>query len=94
MEEKKDIVICRCEDITLDMIRECIRNGADNLEEIKRTLRCGMGPCQGTTCMPLIRKELARYLGVSIDEIEMPTKRPPLLVTKFETILEGVEGEE
>ena len=90
----EDIIICRCEDITLGEIRQCIEDGATTLDEIKRILRCGMGPCQGTTCMPLIRRELARYLCVPIEEIELPTKRPPLLVTKFEPILEGKESEE
>ncbi|MBN2543495.1 (2Fe-2S)-binding protein [bacterium] len=92
--KREDIVICRCEDITLGEIRECIERGATTLEEIKRELRCGMGPCQGTTCMPLIRRELARYLCMPVEEIDLPTKRPPLIVSKFESILEGKESEE
>ena len=49
-----EIIICRCEDVTLSEVRELIQQGYTTLEEIKRVARCGMGPCQGKTCGPLI----------------------------------------
>ncbi|HEY3425240.1 MAG TPA: (2Fe-2S)-binding protein, partial [Negativicutes bacterium] len=42
-------IICRCEDLTVDEIRTLIANGSHTIEEIKRSCRCGMGPCQGRT---------------------------------------------
>ena len=53
-------IVCRCEDITKEEILEAIDGGYQTLEEIKRVLRCGMGPCQGRTCTPLIAGLLAR----------------------------------
>ncbi|HML34445.1 MULTISPECIES: (2Fe-2S)-binding protein [Sporomusa] len=71
------VIICRCEDITLKEIQEFIRQGTYTLEELKRECRCGMGPCQGRTCTPLIAQELATTLKTSIAGIAVPTFRPP-----------------
>ena len=88
---QNDIIVCRCEDITEKEITDAIEAGYDDIEELKRYLRVGMGPCQGKTCLPLIRKMLARHLGVSIDEIPVPAKRPPLALVRFKSILMGAE---
>jgi NAD(P)H-nitrite reductase large subunit len=87
--EEKMIIICRCEDLKLDEIRAAIADGYTDFEELKRFLRCGMGPCGGRTCLPLIRRELASYLGVAVEDIPMPTTRPPQQVTTFSAISIG-----
>lgn len=71
-------IVCRCEDITKEEILETIDEGYETLEELKRVLRCGMGPCQGRTCTPLIAGLLAKKTGKSVAEISRPTTRPPL----------------
>ncbi|QDR80708.1 (2Fe-2S)-binding protein [Sporomusa termitida] len=71
------VIICRCEDITLHDIQELIKQGKHSLEELKRECRCGMGPCQGRTCTPLIAQELAKALKVQAADIILPTFRPP-----------------
>ena len=73
----KDILICRCEDITREMILQCIEDGYRTIDEIKRVTRAGMGPCQGRTCRLLIAQELSRALGVPMEEVLMSTFRPP-----------------
>ncbi len=55
-----EAIVCRCEDITLKEIRSLIAGGMSELEEIKRACRCGMGPCQGRNCLPLVAQEVAR----------------------------------
>ncbi|MCD6420647.1 MAG: (2Fe-2S)-binding protein [Synergistetes bacterium] len=72
-----DVIVCRCEDVTLGQIREVIRRGYTDPEEIKRITRAGMGPCQGKTCRDIIIREVARITGKRIDEIPVPTYRPP-----------------
>ena len=71
-------MICRCEDITREKILECIADGYETLDEIKRVTRAGMGPCQGRTCRNLIANELSRAYGVPMEEVLMPTFRPPV----------------
>lgn len=70
-------IICRCEDITLEEVQTLIKSGQYTTEEIKRQCRCGMGPCQGRTCMPLIVKEIAAHTGKKISTVAMPAYRPP-----------------
>jgi bacterioferritin-associated ferredoxin len=74
----QNITICRCEDITLLDIKNAIDRGFGDFEELKRYLRVGMGPCQGRTCIPLIRAELAKLAGKAQSEIKVPTKRQPV----------------
>jgi len=78
MKNEDEVIICRCEDLTLAEIRETIADGYTTIEEIKRKTRLGMGPCRGTTCLGLIDGILAAHKGCSREEIDMPTNRPPL----------------
>lgn len=75
---KHPIIICRCENVTLDEIEKAIDEGFTDLESLKRKLRIGMGPCQGRTCIPLVARILARKLKKSPDELLIPTSRPPI----------------
>jgi len=79
MNNKDDkIMICRCEDVTREMILECIKAGYNTIDEIKRVTRAGMGPCQGRTCRHLIAVELSRAYNIPMEEILMPAFRPPV----------------
>lgn len=92
--DPKKVIVCRCEDITLHEVRELIRAGYHSVDEIKRILRCGMGPCQGKTCRPIILREIAGYLGKDVRELEMPTFRPPTTGVKIKAVAEGDKDEE
>lgn len=76
MEDKT--IVCRCEDLTLGEIRELIQEGFTTLDEIKRITRAGMGPCQGKTCGQIIAREIATATGQRMEEILLPTHRPPI----------------
>lgn len=65
------------EDLTRENILDCIRAGYCTIDEIKRVTRAGMGPCQGRTCRMLIAQELSAYYKIPMEEIMMPTFRPP-----------------
>jgi bacterioferritin-associated ferredoxin len=71
--------ICRCEDITEEEILEAIRAGFQTLDELKRRLRLGMGPCQGRTCLLLAARLLAQEKGQRIEDIPWQTSRPPVV---------------
>ena len=80
-------IVCRCEDITLEEIQELIAGGLTTVDEIKRLSRCGMGPCQGRTCRPLLMNELAKATGQDLDELKMPAFRPPAKPVKLGILL-------
>jgi NAD(P)H-nitrite reductase large subunit len=88
----KDTIICRCEDITYGEILEAIEMGMTSLNEIKRYLRAGMGPCQGRTCGRLIQQIISRQTGKPLSEIEPMTHRPPLKTVPIK-ILAGEKDE-
>ena len=67
--------LCRCEDVTQEEVIEALQNGAVSFEDLKRRLRCTMGPCQGKTCRNLITMEIARFKGVRPEKVDVPTYR-------------------
>ena len=76
--KKRSLVICRCEEITEDEIKEAILNGAHDLDAVKRATRAGMGLCQGRTCSKIIRNYISELAGTSLSEMKQVTIRPPL----------------
>lgn len=77
-EVKNGKLVCRCEEVTEEEIRQCIAEGAKTLREIKMVTRAGMGLCQGRTCSTIISRILAEETGKSLDEIKPAGYRPPL----------------
>jgi len=75
----KTTIVCRCEDITEEDIIAIIHEGYTDLEEIRRRLRIGMGPCQGRVCIQLVKKILERETKKEVQETSLPTNRPPLI---------------
>ncbi len=85
-DEKKEnggLLICRCEEVTEEEIRQAIREGARTITGIKRRTRMGMGLCQGKTCERLAARILAEETGQKIEDIELGTARPPVRPTTF-----------
>jgi NAD(P)H-nitrite reductase large subunit len=75
---RDDTIICRCREIPLKEIKKALHEGAADLNEIKRRIGIGMGPCQGRMCGPALleiaareKKELPAYFGFL-------NPRPPL----------------
>lgn len=44
-------LLCECELITRDRLAAALADGAANLDDVRRTVRLGMGPCQGGFCV-------------------------------------------
>jgi bacterioferritin-associated ferredoxin len=87
----KNTIVCRCEDITLAEIHKRIAAGDKTMEEIKRSCRCGMGPCQGRTCGPIVAQEIARATGKQVTDVALPTFRPPTAPIKLGTLAGGAK---
>ncbi len=68
-----------------------IKEGFTTLDEIKRISRLGMGPCRGSTCLTLAAREIARLTDKKIEDIKMPTNRPPLSGIKLSELAGEVD---
>jgi len=68
-------VICRCSRVRRsDVVRE-IRAGVRDMNEMKATLRTGMGACGGKNCTPLIERIFMEE-KVTPGDVAPPTLRP------------------
>ena len=72
------MLICRCEEVTEEEVRQAVRNGADTINGVKRRTRAGMGLCQGHTCSTLVARIISKETGRPLAEILPPTVRPPV----------------
>ena len=56
--DDRDILICRCEEVTRADVLRAIDQGCHTVESVKRATRAGMGAFQGRTCGRLIQQIL------------------------------------
>lgn len=78
MSEKRDMIVCRCEEVTETEIRDAIRDGANNVDAVKRATRAGMGLCQSATCSDAVAKIIHEMTGKPMDGIFLSTVRQPI----------------
>jgi bacterioferritin-associated ferredoxin len=72
------IVVCRCEDVTLDAVRRALVDGGRSFDEVKRVTRVGMGECQGRMCECIVTDLLCREAGIANEDIAPRSIRPPV----------------
>ena len=78
-----DLIVCRCEEVTVGDIKKAIAEGAQTVEGIKKRTRAGMGLCQGRTCSKLVSRILGSELGIKPNEIEPDRVRMPIKPVAF-----------
>ncbi len=93
MDKSKDIIVCRCSDVTLAEVKSLIDQGYTSVEEIKRITRAGMGPCQSKTCGHVIEREITRATGKKMEDLEPHKQRGPIKGIKLGTIASARKGE-
>ena len=76
--EDKDIIICRCQEVSRQEILDAIADGALTVDGVKRRTRAGMGLCQGKTCERLVARIIAEQTGRPMAEILPPKSRIPV----------------
>ncbi len=77
-----DAIVCRCERVTAGEIREMLRMGVRDLNELKARTRAGFGSCGGKTCRTLIPR-IIRSEGIPLEEITDFTERPLFAETRL-----------
>jgi thioredoxin reductase/Fe-S-cluster-containing hydrogenase component 2/bacterioferritin-associated ferredoxin len=82
---EQETIICRCERITADQIRDLIHDGIRDINQIKAVTKATMGSCGGKTCLSLIKK-IFRDEGVPLEEVTDPTQRPVFVEVPLETL--------
>lgn len=75
---RDDMILCRCEEITLREVLDAVRRGATDVDAVKRMTRAGMGLCQGKTCALLISRVIAGELRKPVGEVRQATQRRPV----------------
>lgn len=70
-----EAIVCRCERVTAGEIRDVIRNGIRDMNQIKAITRAGMGACGSKTCKPLIW-QLFKEEGIDLKEVTELVDRP------------------
>jgi NAD(P)H-nitrite reductase large subunit len=73
-----DMIVCRCEEVTVGEIRKAIGEGARDLDSVKRMTRAGAGLCQCKTCYNLVASLLHAANGTPRSELHPFTVRPPV----------------
>ena len=82
----KRSIVCRCEDISEEDVLQAIDQGYTDIEELRKKLRIGMGPCQGRVCLQLVARILEKKTGKKVSKIPLPTVRPPLIAVSLGTL--------
>ena len=73
-----DTIVCRCEEVTAQQVRETARMGCEGPNQMKAFLRCGMGPCQGRLCGLTVTELIADVRGTTPEEVGYYRLRPPV----------------
>lgn len=87
-----DGMVCLCERVSVKDVRDLIKQGIYDLNQIKAITRAGMGPCGAKTCDTLI-KQVMRQEGVPISHIIPNTKRPVFVEAQLSMFAGGVREE-
>jgi NAD(P)H-nitrite reductase large subunit len=84
-----ELLICRCEEVTRQEILRAIELGAHTLWQVRRMTRAGMGLCQGRSCQRLAAGILAEEVGAALDQVLLPSYRPPVQPVPLEALCSG-----
>jgi thioredoxin reductase/bacterioferritin-associated ferredoxin len=71
-------LVCRCEQVTVEQVREALASGLSRSDQVKALTRCGMGPCQGRLCGLTLAEIMADYNRVDIASLDYFHIRPPV----------------
>ncbi len=87
-----DMIVCRCERVSLAEIKAVIQSGVCDMNEIKAITRAGMGACGGKTCASLIKRAF-REEGIPMSEVTENVLRP-LFVEVPLGVFAGIKDED
>jgi NAD(P)H-nitrite reductase large subunit len=84
-----DLLVCRCEEVSLGDLRRAIAEGFGTPAGIKKATRCGMGICQGSTCKTILLEMLSVLTGQPLAHLPLPSVRVPVKPVYLGTLAGG-----
>lgn len=75
--QSDNTLVCRCEDRTMADLRTGFDAGAKDPNALKSLTRCGMGPCQGRQCGPIVSQLLSNWRNDPIEKVGYYRLRSP-----------------
>jgi len=85
---EQQTIICRCEHVTVEEIRNLIKEGVRDINQLKAATKVTMGSCGGKTCLQLIKK-VFREEGIDLTEITEPIQRPVFVEVPLEVLAQN-----
>ena len=82
-----DLMICRCEEVTLGQIRAGLTQQPGHVGTLKRATRVGMGRCQGRYCGAVSARIVAEATGKGMDDHSHFAPRVPIKPVSISAIL-------
>ena len=87
VDDFKDCVICRCEDVTLSEVLRAIReDDAISPQEVKMLTRAGKGMCGGRICGNVVSRVVAAENGRGLPDLAWTRRRPPVRPTPLRDV--------
>ena len=83
---RDDTLVCRCEGVTLEKVRQAVKMGAASTAEVKSITRTGMGECQGRMCGHQIMQVVSQLTGKPLSEVGTYSARPPIFPLPLEVL--------
>lgn len=78
-----DMIICRCEEVSLNAIVSTVEKYNCSSREVKLRTRAGMGYCGGRTCRPLIEQLVQEATKIPLKNESDLSYRPPVRPVTF-----------
>ncbi len=80
----ENTLVCRCEERSLADLRDGFETGAKDPNALKGLTRCGMGPCQGRQCGPMVSQLLSDWRQEPIEDVGYYRLRSPQRLLSLE----------
>ena len=93
-EKPENVIICRCEEVTLKDVLDAIADGARDVRGVKIRTRAGMGLCQGKSCEKQIQRIIATECGLPPEAVVPDKKRPPVRALSVGSLMRDRDGKE
>jgi len=78
-----DLMVCRCEEVSVGDIRQVVREGHWEINRVKAHCRVGMGRCQGRMCAAAAAEIIAHESGRAVQEIGRLRAQAPVKPVPF-----------